>query len=119
MVYGGLIELLLDLRLVLLICFVSVFFNLFKRLSIHATQIPFYKIKASSPRANGENAVQGLKAKSLGASFMYNIRTRSNIIILKQEDVAKSSFLFTQLALQGRGAVSTGSNSTTTPTTDP
>ena len=33
MVYGGLIEPLLDLRLVLLICFVSVFFNLFKRLS--------------------------------------------------------------------------------------
>ena len=74
MVYGGLIEPLLDLRPVLLICFVSVFFNLFKRLSIHATQIP-YKIKASSPRANGEKTVQGLKAKSSGASFMHNIRT--------------------------------------------
>ena len=75
MVYGGLIEPLLDLRFVLLICFVSVFFNLFKRLSIHATQIPFYKIKASSPRANGEKTVQGLKAKSSGASYMHNIRT--------------------------------------------
>ena len=78
MVYGGLIEPLLDLRLVLLICFVSVFFNLFKRLSIHAMQIPFYKIKASSPRAyekKKEKTVQGLKAKSSGASFMHNIRT--------------------------------------------
>ena len=75
MVYGGLIEPLLDLRLVLLICFVSVFFNLFKRLSIHATQIPFYEIKALSPRANGEKTVQGLKAKSSGASFMHTIRT--------------------------------------------
>ena len=41
MVYGGLIEPLLDLRLVLLICFVSVFFNLFKRLSFLSRQIYF------------------------------------------------------------------------------
>ena len=41
MVYGGLIEPLLDLRLVLLICFVRVFFNLFKRLSFLSRQIYF------------------------------------------------------------------------------
>ena len=41
MVYGGLIEPLLDLRLVLLICFVSVFFKLFKRLSFLSRQIYF------------------------------------------------------------------------------
>ena len=68
MVYGGLIEPLLDLRLVLLICFVSVFFNLFKRLSIHAMQLPFYKIKASSPRANQkkkEKNSSGVESKIL------------------------------------------------------
>ena len=71
MVYGGLIEPLLDLRPVLLICFVSVFFNLFKRLSFLSRQIPFYKIKASSPRANGEKTVQFLTTVIINPIIMY------------------------------------------------
>ena len=66
MVYGGLIEPLLDLRLVLLICFVRVFFNLFKRLSFPSTQIPFTKsrFQARGQMEEKQFHAQGLKAKS-------------------------------------------------------
>ena len=69
MVYGGLIEPLLDLRPVLLICFVSVFFNLFKRLSFPSRQTSFTKsrLQALEQMEKNEFQAQGLKAKSSSA----------------------------------------------------